>query len=270
MKRFVLPRFDAVWHFHPEIELTLIQESSGQRFVGDSIESFDAGDLVMIGPNLPHYWKSSVDKKGKGRRARAVVLQFRADFLGEEWWEFPEMRSIAGLLRRAQRGIRFRGSFVSEVEGQLEALLDQKGGRLLGGLLELLEDLSRTRRYDVLSSEGFLPTLDTSTRDRINRCHDYVFRNFREEITLAGAARAVGMSEQAWSRYFKSVTGNTFSRFVNEVRIGHACRLLVETDLSIAEIAYECGYGSLSNFNRRFLELRGSSPKIFRETMRGC
>ncbi len=262
-REFEVPRFDAPWHFHPEVEITLILTSRGQRFVGDHIGSFEPGDLVMLGPGLPHLWHNGVEGAGKGG-ASCRIIQFHAGLFGRPIMDAPEMRRVSALMARVARGVRFDGEVVAAAGEQMRKLTGLRGGARLAGLLELLELLAGWSRYESLSSAGFAPRLDTLAAGRIGRCHEYVFANFEDGVELSAAAAAAGMQANAFSRYFKKVTGKTFSSFVNEVRVGHACRLLLAGDEPVAEICHRSGFGNLSNFNRRFREIKGCSPREFR------
>jgi len=262
-RKFDLLRFDSPWHFHPEIELTLILAGRGRRFVGDHIEDYGPGDLVLVGPGLPHYWHSE-PAKGSDGRVRSLVFQFLPDFLGHEFLEMPEMKGVARLFRKASRGLHFHGDTRDEVADVMNGLEKRAGAGQLMGLLNILNLLGEARDARMLASQGFSPVFDTLAEERINRSQNYVLEHLSEPIHLEQVASHVNMSPSAFSRYFKKVMGKTFSRFVNELRVGQACRALLETDLSIAEIAFRSGYNNLSNFNRRFLELRGVNPRSFR------
>jgi AraC-like DNA-binding protein len=259
-REFSVPSFDAPWHFHPEIEITHILKGVGQRFVGDHIGDFAAGDLVLLGGGVPHFWRSESGVGG----ARSRVVQFRSELLEGALLGAPELDAVSALLGRAARGIRFESAVGDNVSERMRALIGARGASRFGELLNLLGTLAERADYEVLASTEFDPKLDTSAAERIGRCHRYVFDNLEEVIDLRSAAAAAGMQANAFSRYFRQVTGKTFSRFVNEVRVGHACRLLLEGDRQIADICFSCGFCNLSNFNRRFHEIKGCSPRQFR------
>lgn len=264
-REFDLPHFDSPWHFHPEFELTLILAGTGRRFVGDHIEDFAPGDLVLVGSVLPHYWHSEPDREGGSDRAHSLVFQFLPDFLGLEFLELPEMEGIRRMIRAAVRGLHFSGNTQKQVAEIMCGLDSSAGPGQLLGLLEILNLLSKSLDVRALASHGFAPRFDTKAEERINRSQSYILEHMAEPIRLEDVAVHVNMSPSAFSRYFKKVMGKTFTQFVNELRVGQACRALLETDRPIAEIAFESGFNNLSNFNRRFLELRGVSPRRFRE-----
>jgi len=264
VKEFTLPRFNVPWHFHPECELTLIVQSSGRRFVGDSIEPFAPGDLVLIGPNLPHYWCNSPARAGTQGLAESVVIQFREDCFGRDFFPRPELAAVRRLLGGAGRALLVGGATRQAVAVRMEALVEARGvGRVIG-LLELLGLLAESTDLRPLASAAYAPQLDQRTEERISRAYTYVLQNFAGEVELAEAARRAGLSLAAFCRTFKRVTRITFSELVNEVRIGHACKLLLESEQDVGAVAYACGYRTLSHFNHQFRRRKGLNPREFR------
>lgn len=263
VREFILPAFTSPWHFHEECELTWIRRGSGQRFVGDSIASFEPGDLVLIGSNLPHYWRNAATARKQADYAHSVVVHFRPDSFGSDFLACAELLSVRRLLDRARGGLAFSRGTLEQVSPLLQALPAGKGLAHLIGFLQILHLLSEDRKPIQLSSPGFSPQLDQFASERINIAYGYIFQHFAGAINYEAIARTVGMSPSAFSHYFRRVTGRTVSDFVNEVRIGHAHRLLLETDQTIAEVAFACGFESLSHFNRRFRILSGVSPSQF-------
>ncbi|MFA7234946.1 MAG: AraC family transcriptional regulator [Terrimicrobiaceae bacterium] len=258
-----LARFDAPWHFHPEIELTWIVESRGRRFVGDGIAPFREGDLVLLGPDLPHLWQNEGTQE-RGSRAHSVMVQFSAGFLGREIYTCPEFQNIRRLIGSAARGLEFSREFSRAAADDLGALCKLSGLRALTRLLELLERLSSDRKAKPLTSPCYAPVLDRRKEARLARVYGYAARHFRERVTLAGLARAAAMSPAAFSRYFKRSTGRAPSDFLNDLRIEHTCRLLRETPRTVADIALEAGFSTLTNFSRRFRERTGTTPREYR------
>ncbi len=256
-------RFDSPWHFHPECELTLVESSHGMRFVGDSIERFEPGDLVLLGSNLPHYWTNPPDLVGS---AHSIVVQFRLDLLGPGWLETPEFTVVRRLLARAARGVHFRGRPAVAAARRLRTM-----GRLgpfprLQLLLETLHALAAAPGARLLASAGFAPVMKAGDESRLGRVLDYVNRRAKEGVQQREAARHAGLSPAAFSRYFRKKMGHTFEAFVNEVRIGRICRALIEEpDRSVAEIAFAAGYNNLANFNRQFRRRMGLAPVGYRK-----
>jgi AraC-like DNA-binding protein len=268
VRAYDLPRFAVPWHFHPEIELTLILEGSGDRCVGDCLEPFGAGDLVLIGPNLPHYWHSQVnaDVPAKARgRARAVVVQLREGSFGKRFFDLPETAAWRRLLEHARQGLAFDATVASTVSRQMQRLLKLTDTQRLLGLLGILEQLAEglpTAR--ALASEHYLPDCDHRTGDRVRKVYQFLYSHLSEPIGLDDVARVAGMSSAAFCRYCRRVTGRTLTRLIAELRVTHACKLLTDTEQSVSEVAFASGFQSISNFNRVFHELRGENPMSFR------
>jgi AraC-like DNA-binding protein len=254
-------RFDCPFHYHPELELTLIVSSSGQRYVGDHIGRFNEGDLVLMGPNLPHSYVN--DEKTK--RAGSVVLQFLPECLGPGFFQLGEMHDVRALLERCRVGLSFHGPARERVTRALEQMRDLNGAARLVAFIEILQELAKSRDYRRLASPTYAPSLALYQGERINQVCELISRRFRENVTQAEASRVAKMSGPSFSRFFRRATNKTFRAFLNEVRIGHASRLLLESDQSVAEICYDSGFGNLSNFNRQFLKLRKVSPREYRQ-----
>jgi AraC-like DNA-binding protein len=254
-------RFDFWWHFHPECELNFIEHSRGRRLVGDAIAEYDDGDLVLIGPDVPHAWSSHAD--GHVRRHRSIVVQFLPGFLGEEFLRRSELTAIARLLERSRRGLQFVGPVQQRVGRQIQELPRMQGMSRLLVLLSILDELAAAEARP-LASAGYVPNLHQGNIRRVNEVLAFIEEHFTERITQADAARIVHLTPSAFSRFFHQSVGKGFKRHVNELRIGRACRLLIETDRPITEIALESGFTNLANFNRRFLEQKGMSPRRFR------
>jgi AraC-like DNA-binding protein len=261
-----LARFDAPWHFHPEIELTLIVGSRGRRFVGDSIEPFAEGDMVLLGPNLPHFWHNE-GAQPRRSRAHSVVVQFRPDFLGAEFLSLPEAGALRRLLARADRGLVFMGRRAEIAAERLRACAAATGFGSLLALLAVLETLTEARARP-LASETYSPRLNRSGEQRLARVYAFVTAHFREPLSLARIARVAAMTPPGFSRYFKRVAGRNISEVLNQLRVDCAARELLQSGDRVADIALRAGFPSLSNFNRRFLELHGRTPGSYRQLFR--
>ena len=254
-------RFDCPFHYHPEIELTLIGASSGARYVGDHIGRFSAGDLVLMGPNLPHIY---INDAKITQRPHATVLHFLPDCLGRDFFQLGEMKRIGDLLERSRVGLAFHGRARERAAEALTQLIKLSGVERITHFLSILQMLANTRAFRRLASPTYAPSLALYQGERINRVCELMSKRFRENITQSEAARAARMSAPSFSRFFRRATNRTFRAFLNEVRIGHASRLLLETDQSVVEICHDSGFGNLSNFNRQFLKLRKVSPRDYR------
>jgi AraC-like DNA-binding protein len=264
VREFEEPAFQSPWHFHPECELTYIVQSSGKRFIGDNISRFSPGELTLIGANLPHYWRNDASAKNRRSFAHSLVIQFREECLGTDFLSRPEMDNVRKLLLRARRGLQFGGETCEAVSEIMNKLTKGNGLERLIDLLRIFKLLLDTDKCQVISSPGFSPFLDEFAGQRINRAYQFIFDHFTTVLDHEAIARSIGMSQSAFCHYFKRVTGRTLSGLINEIRVGHARKLLIDSDKSIAEIAYASGYESLSNFNRRFYELTCLSPKEYR------
>jgi AraC-like DNA-binding protein len=258
--------FGTPWHFHPEIELTLTLKGRGHRMIGDDITSIVAGDLVLLGANLPHVWHQDLAWRRSQDAAHALVIQFTADFLGPSFMTLPEMLPTARLLERAGRGLAVTGRTRGAVSERMRRIVESEGGGLgrLTLLLEILDILSRSRELKPICSPGFFPQLALADQDRMARVFRHIHEHLGQEIDRDRLASLAGLSAGAFSRFFKTRTGKTVPRFVNELRVGRACRRLTEGQRKIATIAMECGYGNLSNFNRQFMRMMRVTPLEYR------
>jgi len=257
------PAFRFNWHFHPEYELTLIVRSQGKRFVADNISDYRDGDLVLLGPNLPHTWQSSPAADARVHH-KACVIQFPENFLGEGFFGAAELRQVKGLLRRSAHGLCFTGGSRDEASQQIKALGQLSGLRKLTSFLEILGILARSRKAITISSPGFVPSLHHANHRRIDQVCNYINSNYQQNISQPLVAELVQMSPSSFSTFFRKTVGLTFVDYVNNLRISHACRLLIETEHSILKICHSAGFNNLSNFNRRFLKHKGSSPRQYR------
>jgi AraC-like DNA-binding protein/quercetin dioxygenase-like cupin family protein len=258
------PAFDAEWHFHPEWELTLILEGEGKRFVADSMEPFKAGDFVLLGPGLPHFWHSQGGPSAG--KARAVVVQFPASFPGEGMLELPEMRALRTLLGRGRRGLVFEGTHACRAAAAFESLPGLAGHALVLCLMQILGELagSRARR---LAGEGYIVDASAEGTSRMGRAYAHLMAEFRNPgLSLGEVAAAAAMSPAAFSRFFKRISGRGLWDFLTELRIDHAAALLRETGDGVTQIAMESGFGTLSSFNRHFLKRHGCAPREYRKS----
>lgn len=260
--RYQEPRFHFVWHYHPEHELVWIRKGAGTRYVGTSVQRFDDGDLFLLGPNLPHTLASgAVDGKG----ADWTVFHFRPALWGEAFWSLPEARSLADLLNQACSGLHFSGGNVPVIGKKMEALA-ARPRHTLESLIDFLiigRDLLGTPS-ESLSAAASGPA-EPQPDPRMKRLLAWLQERPPEtEVTQIMAARQVGMSSAVFSRWFKTRTGRTFRTHRNEIRIARVCALLASRGARVGDAAYACGFDSLANFNRRFIESVGITPTEFR------
>ena len=260
------PHFDPNWHFHPHYQLFTVLEGTGKRLIGDSIHTFEPGDTVFLGPDIPHLWRSDSDYfvSDSGLQTHGIVLYFQEDFLGKEFLERSEMLSIRQLLIDSKRGIAYKGALRDHVRSELVGLLHEEGFQSVLRLLTLLNRLAHEEGGTPIASYGYVNTYKVSETERMQKVHSYVLQHFSQDIRLGDVASLAGMSEAAFCRYFKARSNKTFIDFVNEIRIGHSCKLLLEDQWTIAQIAYDSGFDSLSNFNRNFKKYIGHTPREYK------
>src|SRR5271165_714487 len=259
------PEFPFYWHYHPEFELTLIINSRGQRLVGDGIADYGPGDLVLIGPNVPHSWRSGPVKANSAESHRAVVVQFRPNFLGEHFFDLEEMSTVAHLLRRASNGLAFGHTDTGRKAAKSVAKLPlQSPAKRLATLLSVLIDLADESDARVLSTLKVKPICRVADQHRIDEICLFLNENFEEEIEFAKLSKRFHMDQASLCRFFKRATGRTMTAYLNELRVGAAAQLLINTDDSILDIGFRVGFGNYSNFNRQFKRIKGFGPRTLR------
>lgn len=251
----------ANWHFHPELELVYVNGGSGKRHIGKHMSYFNDGELILMGSYLPHY---GFTDRLSGNKSETVI-QFKQDFLGQEFFGVPEMALVRRLLELSKKGLAFHGETKGNVGAKIEALTwEDQYGRLLG-LLSILKDLSESQEYTVLNAEGVALAVDAKENDRMNVIYNRIRSNFKEHISLDEISEEVSMTVPAFCRYFKKISRKTFTQFVNEFRVVHASKLLAETSMAITEVSFESGFNNFSHFNKRFKNFTGKSPSAYRK-----
>ena len=265
-KKIQLDSLEFNWHCHPEYEIMFMDGSKGKRFIGDSISYYNEGDLFFMGPYLPHTWYSPFGIRGKNKVHQAILIQFAENFAGLNIHEVPEMIPLEHLFTEAVRGIQFKGQTSRKVIRIITEMEKQEGLQRLISLISILDIFSRADKNEkeILSSIEFSRRLQPQDQTRIDRVCTFINENYKNPIRLKDAANIVNMSATAFSRFFKKSTGKTFVNYVNALRIGWACKLLIESERNIAEISYEVGFNNLSNFNRRFYERHQMNPREYR------
>jgi AraC-like DNA-binding protein len=261
------PFFDTNWHFHTEYQLFVVLEGKGTRFIGDNIDHFQEGDMVLTGPNMPHLWRNDDIYFDKAHllRVRGIVIYFPENFLGEHFLRKEEMLEIKQLFERARRGIRILGATSHQVTQMMQELTELKGLESIVQLLSILHVLSVSGEYTYIASVGYTNNSKEADKDRMSGVYNYIMLNYRKNIMLEEVAEIASMSPTAFSRYFKSRTNKSFSSFISELRIGHACKLLMEDKNNIAQIGLECGFNTISNFNKQFKDLMHKTPFEYRK-----
>ncbi|OOV29547.1 AraC family transcriptional regulator [Flavobacterium sp. LM5] len=253
-----------VWHHHPEIEIVYVHGGSGKRQIGSHLSYFTEGDLILIGSHLPHCGFTNAQTGNESE----TVIQFHPDFLGDDFFKIPEMSKVSNLLQQAKAGIAFSGEAklrIGEKVGQMNAL---DPFERLQMLWSVLYDMSNSTENSILNAEGFSLELQVQDNDRINVVFNHVKDHFQEPITLEEVAELVSMTIPSFCRYFKKITNKTFTTFVNEYRIVHACKLLTEKPMSINDVCFESGFNNFSHFNKSFKAYTGCSASQYRNGLK--
>lgn len=253
----------ARWHYHDEYELHLITATSGKVFVGDWIGYFQPGQVVLTGPRLPHNWLS-MDLPAGGVPERDLVIQFQHEPIAQGSTHIPELREVLPLLERAKNGIEFFG-MGQQAQAHWQRVKSQRGLPRFAAFCEFLSELARWTDYRLLSSMQLQCTDDHEQVEQINAIVARLTDNLADNLSAADLALELGMSESRFSRFFRRATGNTFTDFVNRVRISRACQLLMESERYISDIGYDVGFNNMANFNRRFLDIKGMTPSEYRK-----
>ncbi len=256
--------FDKPWHFHKEYELVLIDKAEGTRFIGDHVSHFKDGNLALIGPNIPHLYRNSdAYYRDKKLFSKSIFIHFTDDFPGKYFFDLPEMKLVRRLLDRSSLGFDINGKANQYVKQKLIEMKEAAPARRLLGLLDILIYLSSSRDLKFILSSGFTASNSKDT-DKINIVLQFIMENHTDEIYIKEIASRLNMSIASFSRYFKHHTRKTFSQYVTEIRISHACRLLMEDNYNISEICYLSGFDNLSNYYRHFKKIVGVIPKEYK------
>ncbi|WP_169315655.1 AraC family transcriptional regulator [Haliscomenobacter hydrossis] len=258
------------WHYHPELELIYFMKGRTNSVIGDGFGEFSAGDLVLLGANFPHVLQENPAFKRQYPEERpfGLIIQFTEDFLGETFKNAPEMQPLRSLFQRARRGLHFGEVLSAAVKPLLHEMCDQHDTRKLVQLLNVLVTLAESNDFEYLVNQDYYFDF-SKDEERMWRINQYVYANFQEAISISKAAEIANMSETAFCRYFKTRTLKTFTRFLNEIRIAYACKLLQKKDSTVTQACFEAGFNSLSYFDRTFKEVMGKSPLEHRRMHEG-
>ena len=254
------PNFEVSWHQHIEYELILFTEGAGLSFIGNYVGEFEVGDIFFLGANLPHTFKKSGDLI-----TSAVVIHFREDFWGTEFLNLPESKQIRKLLETSLQGLKISGKSKELLNELITSVEKEKGFRRLITLCECLDILAKKEEFKTLSTQE-VKEVNNKNRERIDRIFHYTMENFKEPIQLSTIARLADMSIPAFCNYFKKSTRKKYIDFLNEVRIGYACKLIVdEANITVEAASYESGFNTIANFNKQFLKVKGMTPSKYRK-----
>ena len=254
------------WHFHPEIELIYVHQGRGTRFIGTDVHRFEPDELFLFGSNLAHMWKCDPEyfMKDSKLKAEVTIIYFHHDFLGDKFFNIHELKSIESLLEKAKHGIKITGATKVQVKELMSKLPEAKGLERITTLLTILEKMANSKEKQYINSIYHEVKIEKSEANRLNKVFQYISDNFQRKITLSEIASVANLSAKAFCRYFKSKTRKTFYDFLLEVRVAHACDLLLEKDMPIYEVCYDCGFNNLSNFNRYFKKIMDKTPTNYK------
>ena len=250
-----LPKFYPIFHFHDELQITLIRQGEGVLFAGSGFTSFQPSDIFILGSNLPHVFKSSPESK----RARSVSLYFLPDFAGDGFWHIMETKTIRSIIEDSVKGLKVSSGKNTSLINQMEILVNANPAKRLTGLLDMMDEISRSKK-EIISTVTYANPLSGYHTKRMDNIISYIMKNFNHAINLEEISSIASMSPESFCRFFKLKTRKTFTSYLNEVRINNAIKLFMSGNTPIADAAYESGFRNLSNFNRQFLKITGKRP----------
>lgn len=268
VRQDTLPCIEHDWHFHPELELIYFLKSTGTRYVGNSIGNFEPGELYLIGSNVPHLFRNHREYYENNQGTEAVdliVVKFESDFLGTSFLDLVESKRIQLLFQKANMGIKFSKSTSYLVHTYMLGLVGYEGLAGIISLLKILDILSISENYQLLCTEDTSNSINKGEKERMAKIIHYLTQNFDSKIQLEKVASIACMTPNAFCRYFKKSTRKSFTQYLNEIRLGHACKLLIEGEMPITTVAYLSGFNTVTNFNRQFKSLMTITPTEFME-----
>ncbi len=257
-----LPHFISSWHFHPVHEIVLFLGCTGTGFIGDAIYPFQPGMVSIIGKEMPHVWLNGREyyQGNKNLVAKAVVIKFTHDFLGKGFNQVPEMKLVNTFLQKACRGIMFQGKERSILESKIQSIVSFNGLQRLACLLDILDMMAKSQEFVFLASPGYSTRFSSFTGDKVGKVCEYIMLHFTRELSLEELAGVASMTPNAFCRFFKKSFLKTFKEFLNEVRVGNACKLLIEKNTHVSIAAYDSGFNNLTHFHRQFKQVIGMTP----------
>ena len=265
--QYSLPNINSRWHYHPEIELIHIHRGNGIQFMGDSIKPFKAGDIVLVGSNLPHFWRydEALNNPHEEESNYSTVIHFTEKLWGESFINMPENLQVKDLLEKAKRGLQLVGTTQERVGTLMQKIGNASGTYRLVYLLECLAIIAENHETLPLASLGFQYEASKVEHERINAIYDFSFHHFLERIPLEMISAKVGLVPSSFCRYFKSKTGKSFTSFILELRVGLACRLLLQNDFPVKQVCYESGFNNFTSFHKHFKSITGLSPQNYQK-----
>lgn len=264
LRHDILPHFGTVWHYHPEIELHYLIKGEGTRFIGDHIGNFQQDDMILMGSNLPHTWKCNLTDLENGEHVEALVLHFHPECFGKDFLNYAETQAILRLIEHAKNGLLIHGTSKENIKELLWKMKPETGLSKLIHLLEIFKILLDNQDYEVLSNNIEYSKFNKLDESRIDKIFSYTLQNFKEKIFIEDVAGLANLSVTSFCRYFKITANKSYFDFLTEVRLNHACRLILESDYTIQNIALDSGFENTSNFYRHFKNVKGITPKEYK------
>jgi len=264
----IMPNFGNVWHYHEELELHYTIQGEGIRIIGDNISTFEPEEIILVGSMLSHAWRCNEEyyQKDPNYKVEAIVLQFLPDFFGKKLLSLPEMYKLPRLFERAKKGLIFRGSTKEKIADLMRKCVAKEGMGRITSLFSILEILAESEEYDsIVNTQSAFHQSNESDSVRLNDVFNFTHANYKKDISLEDVANIAHLSVTSFCRYFKMMTKKTYYDFLIEIRISHACRLLVENILPTEFICFDCGFKNVSNFYRHFKRVMGMTPMDYKK-----
>lgn len=266
-RRDIMPDVNNLWHYHSALELIYIKKGRGTQFIGDSIKNFNDGDVVLLGSNLPHYWRFDQEffETTDGEPVDVYAVHFKEEFLGKDFLNLPENQEIKRIFAQAKQGIKLEGAAKDKIAALMPQIIEATGTMRIIRLLEVLTVIANCSEKNILVSLGFKPNFLENEKDRIQSIYNYTISNYKKKIELKEIAAVAKISPNSFCKFFKTKSRKTYTQFLNEIRVGQACKLLIENDLTVKEICYDCGFYNFTSFHKYFREITGKSPLKYQQ-----
>lgn len=265
VKREIVPYMDYPWHYHPEFEIIFVEKSYGLRFMGNHVGHFGDGDLMFISPNVPHVWRNDEDfyQGKKDLMVDVYVIQFLEDALKKGFFDLQEFTHFKKLFVLGQQGILIKGRDKAKISELIKQVYNSSGVDRIIYFIKTLDAFAKAKEYSLLASKGYTTSVNISEKERIEKVMSFLMENYRKEFNLKEIADLVNLNKSSFCRYFRSRTHKTCSQFINEIRIAHACKFLINRNMTITEICYATGYNNISHFNRQFKQITGLTAREY-------
>ncbi|MCX2475313.1 AraC family transcriptional regulator [Pedobacter sp. MC2016-05] len=259
-----VPDINSRWHCHSALELIYFKKGNGTQYIGDNIKSFKDGDVVLVGKNLPHYWRfSPINCVDSNSQVEVYVIHFNEDFWGKDIISLPEFQEIKKLLELSKLGLQISGRNQRKITNLISSIVRAKGARKISLLIDCLNEISANKNLKNIATPGFLFDLPRIEKERLRTIYEYTTRNYKNNIDLKEISEVARLSPNSFCRFFKTTCKKTYSQFLSEVRVGQACKMLIEDRFSVKEICYESGFQNFTSFHRTFRKITGKSPLVY-------